>query len=133
MEPVIDGVLDEEIWQRAPLVTDLHQVSPVEGAEPSERTEVYLLYDRDNLYIGARLFDSEPKLINARVLRQNQPIGSDDRFFVHIDPFNTHRSGYLFGVNPNGVRFDGIYEGVTRRQFDWDGIWQAAASITEDG
>jgi hypothetical protein len=131
--PVIDGVLDEEIWQRAPLVTDLHQVSPVEGAEPSERTEVYLLYDRDNLYIGARLFDSEPKLINARVLRQNQPIGSDDRFFVHIDPFNTHRSGYLFGVNPNGVRFDGIYEGVTRRQFDWDGIWQAAAAITEDG
>jgi hypothetical protein len=131
--PVIDGVLDEEIWQRAPVIADFHQVSPVEGNEPSERTEVYLLYDRDNLYIGARLYDDNPKLINARILRQNQPIGSDDRFFVHLDPFNTRRSGYLFGVNPNGVRYDGIFEGVTRRQFDWDGIWQAAAKITPDG
>jgi hypothetical protein len=77
--PVIDGVLDEEIWQRAPLIADFHQVSPVEGNEPSERTEVYLLYDRDNLYIGARLYDSEPNLINVLILRQNQPIGSDDR------------------------------------------------------
>jgi Carbohydrate family 9 binding domain-like/Domain of unknown function (DUF5916) len=131
--PIIDGDLDDEIWQRAPVVADFHQISPVEFAEPSERTEVYLLYDRDALYIGARLFDREPKLINARILRQNQPIGSDDRFFVHIDPFNKGRGGYLFGVNPNGVRFDGVFEGVTQRQFDWDGIWQAAAKITDDG
>jgi hypothetical protein len=131
--PVIDGVLGEEVWQRAPVIDDLHQVSPVEFAEPSERTEVYILYDRDALYIGARLYDSEPKLINARILRQNQPIGSDDRFFVHIDPFNSRRGGYLFGVNPNGVRYDGVFEGVTQRQFDWDGIWQAAAQITADG
>ena len=74
-----------------------------------------------------RLFDAEPDLINARILRQGQAIGADDRFFVHLDPFNNRRSGYLFGVNPNGVRYDGIFEGVTQRQFDWDGIWQAAA------
>jgi hypothetical protein len=131
--PVIDGVLGEEVWQRAPVIDDLHQVSPVEFAEPSERTEVYILYDRDALYIGVHMFDSEPQLINARILRQGQGIGSDDRFFVHIDPYNTRRGGFLFGVNPNGVRFDGIFEGPTQRQFDWDGIWQAAARITEDG
>jgi hypothetical protein len=131
--PVIDGVLDEEIWVRAPVIADLHQVTPVEFASPSERTEVYVLYDRDALYVGARLFDSEPEAINARILRQGQNINTDDRFFVHIDPFNNRRSGYLFGVNPNGVRYDGVFEGVTQRQFDWDGIWQAAASITPDG
>jgi hypothetical protein len=131
--PVIDGDLDEETWQRAPLVDDFHQVTPVEGDAPSERTEVFVLYDRDALYIGVRMFDAEPELINARVLRQGQPIGSDDRFFVHIDPFNNRRGGYLFGVNPNGVRFDGIFEGVTQRQFDWDGIWQAAARVTREG
>jgi hypothetical protein len=131
--PAIDGVLSEEMWVRAPLIADFHQVTPVEGDAPSERTEVYVLYDRDALYVGARLFDAEPELINARILRQGQPIGSDDRFFVHIDPFNNRRSGYLFGVNPNGVRFDGIFEGVTQRQFDWDGIWQAAATITPEG
>jgi hypothetical protein len=131
--PVIDGELNEEIWVRAPLVDDFHQVTPEEFAEPSERTEVYVLYDRDALYIGARLYDSEPSLINARILRQGQNINSDDRFFVHLDSFNNRRSGYLFGVNPNGVRYDGVFEGVTQRQFDWDGIWQAAARITPEG
>ena len=131
--PVIDGKLDEESWVRAPVVSDFHQYNPVEFGEPSERTEVYLLYDRDTLYIGARLFDSEPDLINARILRQGQAIGSDDRFFVHIDPFNNRRSGYLFGVNPNGVRYDGIFENINDRSFDWDGIWLASASIDEQG
>ena len=131
--PVIDGDLSEEIWVRAPLVADFHQVTPVEFESPSERTEVYVLYDRDALYIGARLYDTEPELINARILRQGQNINTDDRFFVHIDPFNNRRSGYLFGVNPNGVRYDGVFEGVTQRQFDWDGIWQAAARITPEG
>ncbi|HJR70243.1 MAG TPA: DUF5916 domain-containing protein [Gammaproteobacteria bacterium] len=131
--PTIDGVLDEEVWLRAPVIDDFHQITPVEFDAPSERTEVYVLYDRDALYIGARLYDSEPGLINARILRQGQAIGSDDRFFVHIDPFNNRRSGYLFGVNPNGVRYDGIFEGVTQRRFDWDGIWQAAANVTPEG
>jgi hypothetical protein len=131
--PVIDGELDEEIWARAPLIDAFHQVTPVEFNAPSERTEVYLLYDRDALYIGVRMFDAAPNLINARVLRQGQAIGSDDQFFVHIDPYNNRRGGYLFGVNPNGVRYDGIFEGVTQRQFDWDGIWQAAARVTADG
>jgi hypothetical protein len=113
--PTIDGVLDEEVWQRAPVIDDFHQITPVEFDAPTERTEVYVLYNRDALYIGARLYDSQPGQINARILRQGQAIGSDDRFFVHIDPFNNRRSGYLFGVNPNGVRYDGIFEGVTQR------------------
>jgi hypothetical protein len=131
--PVIDGELNEELWARAPVVDDFHEVTPDEFAEPSERTEVYVLYDSDALYIGARLYDAEPALINARILRQGQNINADDRFFVHLDPFNDRRGGYLFGVNPNGVRYDGVFEGVTQRQFDWDGIWQAAARITPEG
>ncbi|MGD8323545.1 MAG: DUF5916 domain-containing protein, partial [Gammaproteobacteria bacterium] len=131
--PTIDGVMSEEIWLRAPIIDDLHQVNPVEFAEPSERTEVRILYDRDALYVAARMYDSEPGSINARILRQNQPIGSDDRFFVHIDPYNTRRSGYMFGVNANGVRFDGVYESTTQRQFNWDGIWQAAATVDAEG
>ena len=64
--PTIDGDLNEELWARATPVADLHQVTPVEGDAPSERTEVYVLYDRDALYIGVRLFDAHPDLINAR-------------------------------------------------------------------
>jgi hypothetical protein len=131
--PVIDGRLDEADWLRAPVIADLHQVNPVELAPPSEETRVYVLYDRDAIYFGARMFDAEPERINALILRQGQQIGSDDRFFVHIDSFANRRSGYLFGVNPNGVRYDGIFENITQRSFDWDGIWRAAATIDEQG
>jgi hypothetical protein len=131
--PVIDGRLDEADWLRAPVIADLHQVNPVEFAPPSEETRVYVLYDRDAIYFGARMFDGEPERINALILRQGQQIGSDDRFFVHIDSFANRRSGYLFGVNPNGVRYDGIFENITQRSFDWDGIWRAAATIDEQG
>ena len=131
--PVIDGRLDDAVWQNATVIEDLHQVTPDEFAAPTERTVVYLLYDTDNLYVGARMFDREPAEIVARILRQNQPIGGDDRFFVHIDAFGNRRSGNLFGVNPNGVRFDGIFQNVTDRQFDWDSIYEARSAIDEQG
>jgi hypothetical protein len=131
--PVIDGRLDDAVWSTATVIDDLHQVTPTEFAAPTERTIVYLLYDDDNLYVAARMFDKEPERIGARILRQNQPIGPDDRFFVHLDPFGNRRSGYLFGVNPNGVRFDGVFQNTSDRQFDWDGIYRAEAVIDEQG
>ncbi len=121
------------MWQNATVIEDLHQVTPVEYGEPTERTIIYLLYDSENIYVAARMFDKEPDEVTARILRQNQPIGGDDRFFVQIDAFGNNRSGNLFGVNPNGVRFDGIFQNVTDRQFDWDGIYRAEAAIDEQG
>jgi hypothetical protein len=125
--PVIDGDLSDAVWANAAVVDDLHQVMPIEYADPYERTEIYLLYDDDALYVAARLYDSEPELITARNLRQNSNIGEDDRLFVTIDPFNDRRSGYFFGVNPNGVRSDGLYRNVTEFYGDWDTIYDAAA------
>ena len=56
---VVDGVLDEAVWQRAALVEDLHQIDPFEFAEPSQPTEIRLFYDDDMLYVAARMWDSE--------------------------------------------------------------------------
>jgi hypothetical protein len=120
--PVIDGVLDDEVWQRAAIIDDLHQANPVEYAQPSERTEIYLLYDDDALYVGARMY-IDPDLITANVLRQGGAMTSDDTLFVTIDPFNTRRGGYFFGVNPNGVRQDGLYRNVSEYYGDWDTIY----------
>ena len=133
MAPAIDGVLDDAAWASAAMIDDLHQVTPQEYAEPSERTEIYLLYDDDALYVAARLFDSDPNLITAQNLRQNDNIGDDDRFFVTLDPFNSRRGGYYFGVNANGVRQDGLYQNVSESYGAWDGIYSAAAKPFEDG
>ena len=131
--PVIDGRLDPAEWAGAALVDNLHQVTPIEYAEPSERSEIYLLYDDDALYIGARLYDSEPEKITANLLRQNDTIAQDDRFYVTLDPFNSRRSGYFFGVNPNGVRQDGLYQNVSEFYNAWDSIFYAEAGRFEGG
>jgi len=132
--PVIDGVLDDAVWQRAAVIDDLHQVRPVEYAQPSERTEIYVLYDDDALYIGARMYMRDPSLITANVLRQyDSQMMQDDTLFVTLDPFNSRRSGYFFGVNPNGVRIDGLYRNVSEYYSDWDTISYAQATITDQG
>lgn len=131
--PVIDGDLSDAVWANAAVVDDLHQVSPIEYAAPYEHTEIYILYDDNALYVAARLYDTDPELITARNMRQNDNIGQDDRFYVTIDPFNNRRSGYFFGVNPNGVRADGLYRNVTEFYGDWDTIFAAAAGRFEGG
>ena len=93
--PTIDGALDEAVWANAARIDNFHQVNPVEYAEPSERTEIYLLYDDDALYIGARLF-TPPGQLTANIMRQGASITQEDSLFVTLDPFNTRRGGYFF-------------------------------------
>ena len=130
---VVDGKLDEEVWSRAAIVDDLHQVDPFEYAAPSQRTEVRLFYDDDTLYIGARMWDTDAEEITANVLRQGEGLGSEDRFAVILDPYLDHRSGYRFQVNPNGVRWDAIYQDTSSMESNWEGIWQGAATRDADG
>ena len=55
--PKIDGILDEEIWKNAPIATDFIQNSPNPGNQPSQKTEVRVLYDNTAMYIGATMYD----------------------------------------------------------------------------
>ena len=59
--PVIDGVLDDAVWQRANVIDDFTQVEPRQGAAPSERTEIRILIDDETLYFGISCYDSEPE------------------------------------------------------------------------
>jgi hypothetical protein len=131
--PVIDGVLDESAWESAAYIDEFHQIIPVEYDPPSERTEVRILYDDDALYVGVKMF-IDPELITANILKQNTTIfGSDDYFSISFDSFNTQRGGYFFGVNPNGVRADGLYRNISQFYADWDSIHYIETAIVEDG
>ena len=131
--PVIDGRLDDAVWQQAEPITDFHQIRPGNGTPPSERTEVYLVYDDRALYIGARMYDSEPGRIAAPTVRHGQGLGSDDRLVVILDPFNTRRGGYRFETNLNGVRHEALYENVNSFQSEWTVIWDTAAAVFDSG
>ena len=131
--PVLDGNLDDAVWQQAEVIDDFHQIRPGDGTEPSERTEVYMIYTDDALYIGARMYDSNPELIAAPVIRHNQGLPGDDRLVIILDPFNTRRVGYRFETNLNGVRHDALYQNITSFTGDWVAIWDVAADTFDGG
>jgi Domain of unknown function (DUF5916)/Carbohydrate family 9 binding domain-like len=131
--PVIDGVLDEQAWELASQLEDLHEIQPTEYAPASERTVVYLMYDEDAIYIGARLYDRDPSGITARILRQGEEVFGDDWFSVLLDPFHDRRSGYRFLTNPNGLRQEGLFQNISEEQWDWEGIWDTASTIDAQG
>jgi len=107
----LDGRLDEDAWSRAVPVSDFTQQEPVEGGEPSERTEVRITYDADNLYIGAMIFD-DPEGILAYQRERDAQLGTDDRFIWIIDTFLDGRTGYMFEINAAGLMGDGLLGGV---------------------
>jgi len=131
--PAIDGKLDEEAWALATQVEDFHEIQPTEYEPAAERTVVYLTYDSDAIYIAARLYDREPGEVTARILRQGEQVFGDDWFSVLLDPFNDKRSGYRFLTNPNGLRQEGIFQNITEEQWDWEGIWDTASTVDDQG
>lgn len=131
--PQIDGSLDDPSWRNATRIDDWHQLSPIEFKEPSERTEVWVMYDEDAFYFGFYAHDSAPEQITNNVLQQGSTTRDEDKVGLVLDPFNNQRSGYRFELNANGVRSEAIYISGTRPSFDWEGIWNGAAKIVEDG
>jgi hypothetical protein len=130
--PVIDGNLDDLVWRDAPVIGPLTQVEPVEGAPPSQPTEVKLLYDSDALYVAVRCFDSEPEKIQALQILRDKPVNSDDFFSIVLDTFFDERNGYMFATNAMGNKVDGLlpnggWEG------EWDGIWYVEAGRDGQG
>jgi hypothetical protein len=128
---VIDGVLSEPVWQ-TPGAGGFTQRDPLDGEPASETTTVWVAYDRNAIYVAARLADSEPGKIVGRLGRRDGDIESD-WFDVGFDPYHDRRSGYYFGVNPLGSIEDGTISNDTDTSSTWDGVWSSAARVDEGG
>lgn len=131
--PVVDGRAGDAPWAAAQAITDFTQVLPVDGGEPSERTEVRLTYDRDALYVLARLYDREPTAIARRLGRRDSETSSDV-FRVSIDSYHDHRTAFEFAVNAAGVRWDALSaDDNGHADASWDPVWEAAVSVDSLG
>ena len=106
----------------------------MEGGEPSEETEIRVLFTETALYIGAVCHDRSPREIVATQLSRDADLDVDDRLTIVLDPFFDHRNGFFFQVNAAGARADGqVSNNAESLSRDWDGIWNAAARITDEG
>ena len=133
--PVIDGILNDVAWRNAPAIEQFTQVELDEGAAPTEKTEVKVLFDSEHLYLGIRCHDGEPHKIVAHQLNRDASMGSDDYVNIVLDTFNNFRSGYFFMINPRGAKTDGT---VTKKSFgrmsnQWDGIWEGHTKVDDLG
>ena len=143
----LDGRIEEDVWSEAPPISDFTQQEPSEGSPPTERTEIRVAYDEDDLYIGAILFD-DPEGVIATQRQRDGSLFSDDRLALILDTFLDGRTGYRFEVNPAGAMVDGLLSGGGggggrggpgggRGGFGggnaWDGIWEARTERRPDG
>jgi hypothetical protein len=131
--PRLDGRLDDDAWRGVMGATDFTQIEPEDGSAPTERTEVFIVYDRSALYVGVRLFDSEPQGIARRMGRRDSHTSSD-MFWVNIDSYHDHRTTFRFSVNPAGVRGDGIATNDDMHGDDsWEPIWDVVTRVDSLG
>jgi hypothetical protein len=111
--PPLDGTLEDSIWKTAEPLIDFRQREPLETSPGTERTEVRILYDSHHVYFGIHCYDSDPASIVATQLRRDLSMDLDDNFAIMIDPTLSHRSGYIFEINPLGTQRDGqVIEGT---------------------
>ena len=132
--PNIDGRLDDPAWDQAPTIADFFQREPVEGASPTEQTQVRILFDDDYLYFALRCFDSEADRLVANQMRRDAELDENDNIQIILDPYNDRRGGFYFSTNPLGARQDLLLtdEGRTYNQ-SWDSVWQSRTRIDSLG
>jgi hypothetical protein len=134
--PKLDGSLSDPAWQEAIPFQGFRMVFPDPGGEPTERTVLRVIYDRNNLYLGVYCHDDQPSKIVGNTMvhdaARSYDEGDDDIVKVLLDPLQDRRTAYIFFVNARGARSEGLAFGE-RASLDWDGIWEAKARVEPDG
>ena len=129
----IDGALNEGDWQRAVAATDFVQSMPNPGANASLRTEARVLYDRDALYVGVRLYDPHPDSIARQIARRDSDDIYSDWIRIAIDSYLDRRTAFIFAVSPRGLQRDEFRYNDTENDPLWDAVWASAARIDSAG
>lgn len=128
----LDGYLDEQAWDLAIPATNFVQRRPNPGAASAERTEVRILFDDENLYVGFTCFDSEPSRIAVNDLEEDFDFRGSDGVTLAFDSLHDLRSAFLFITNPAGAKGDAQVS-VTGLNMDWDGVWDVRTSQNDEG
>jgi hypothetical protein len=128
---VLDGRLDEPVWQN-PSQGDFVQAEPREGQPATEATDVWIAYDESNLYVAARLHDTQRPVVSD--IRKDFDDANQDVFQVILDTFRDRRNGYVFQTNPEGARGDRQIANEGREiNRSWDAIWRVETERFEGG
>ena len=131
----VDGRLDDPVYQQYQPFGGFVQVVPNYGATQSERTDIWITYDTENIYVTCRCWDSEPpeKWIANELRRDTNQLRQNDQIGVMFDTFYDRRSGFLFYTNPLGARADYSVGDEGGSNTDWNPVWESKTGRFEGG
>ncbi len=129
--PRLDGVVDDEIWTRAPLNEGFTQREPNDGEPATLRTTFQVAYDDDALYVAAVCYD-DPDSVTAALARRDER-RERDFLEIDLDPHHDHQTGAFFTVGPSGWVGDGIIYNDDDYDNGWDSVAEAATAMRPDG
>ncbi|MCZ6459036.1 MAG: DUF5916 domain-containing protein, partial [Gammaproteobacteria bacterium] len=141
--PTVDGnVLDDPQWRRLRPTSGFWQIQPDEGRPATQRTEVFVGFTDEMLYIGVVCYDDNPDGIIVSDSRRDAPLDETDSFQVIIDSFLDRQNGFVFGTNPAGIEYDAQVtkegaqsgsRGTSGFNLNWDTSWTVSAEISDIG
>ena len=132
--PVVDGVLEPELWNSIPKATDWTQMEPRNGEfeRENQKSEVQFIYTDKALYIGAMFYDSAPDSILTELSMRDEWDKNCDWFGVWISPYNDYQNDFMFTVTAAGVQLD-ARSSADNFDMNWDAVWKSAVTINDKG
>ena len=131
--PIIDGILNEAIWENAEIATNFVSFKPEIGntSPAEERTEIKMTYDDNAIYIAAYLYDDPTKIMKQLTNRDN--FGQTDFLLVALNPNNDSQNDTYFVVFSSGQQADAIANPSIGEDYGWNAVWESAVKIKDDG
>lgn len=135
--PSIDGKLGESVWQQSEKASNFVMFTPEDGTPEREAqlSVVYVLYDDEALYVGARLYDDNPDEIPKELGDRDDYFDRNTDFFaVNINPYNDGQQNFNFIVTAAGVQGDDKWIlGAPGPDITWNAVWDSSVAIDEEG
>jgi hypothetical protein len=130
----LDGRLDEEVYETVEPIGGFLQLEPLEGQPASEKTDIWITFDDNNVYVTVRCWDSTPESnwIVTEMRRDSLTIGVNENVAFLFDTFYDKRNAVEFEINPVG----GVYDSQSingRFNADWNPIWSRQTGRFEGG
>ena len=132
----VDGLLDEPVWATIKPITEFVQRLPLDGGEPTEKSEMRVAFNNNFIYFGFTFFDSDPEKVRATILNRGGWIHRDDKLEIALDTYHDRRNAYLFEMNPLGTQDDALITDENRPGLDewaWDGVYISEGKVTDFG
>ncbi|NOT37255.1 MAG: carbohydrate binding family 9 domain-containing protein [Saprospiraceae bacterium] len=138
--PIIDGNLNDKCWKSGSLTSDFVQLEPKPFAPCRKKTNVQLIYDEENLYIGVMLFDDRDSISKEQSPRDEIGGSNTDYFVINFDTYNDKLNGFKFAVTSAGTQADakiGSFNngngGSSNNDWNWNAVWESNVGFTDEG